>query len=112
MSKLYQVFHNASRLALLLAVGMVLLGMVPAVTYAQFSSDDFNGCELDPSVWTIVDPLGDSDDPSIIGAYSGDSQVGNPRCRWSPYILLEWHHQHHDRTTYPACVRPMATLMS
>ncbi len=43
-----------------------------------FSSDDFNGCESDPSVWTIVDPLGDSDDPSIIGAYSGDSQVGIP----------------------------------
>lgn len=41
---------------------------------AEFFSDDFNSCAVDP-MWNFVNPEGDSPDPAIVGAFTGDAQV-------------------------------------
>jgi len=44
------------------------------VSEDEFVSDDFNACDLKP-IWTFVDPQGDTTQPTIEGAFSGDAKV-------------------------------------
>jgi uncharacterized repeat protein (TIGR02543 family) len=46
---------------------------IPAFAYGV-TSDDFNTCVIDQSLWTLVDPLGDAS-ISIVGAGTGDAQL-------------------------------------
>ncbi len=59
----------------LAACALAVIGsFAPAAVALEFESDDFNGCELDPSRWSVVDPLGDGS-VQIVGAGSGDAQL-------------------------------------
>jgi len=66
----YVVQDNNGELSNLATV-RITVGSPPP---ANFYSDDFNSCGVDP-MWDFVNPQGDSPEPAIVGAFSGDSRV-------------------------------------
>ncbi len=62
-------------LAQLLAVdGKATATTVPASDPSGIVSDDFNACAVDPSLWSLVDPLGGGS-AQVVGGGSGDAQL-------------------------------------
>ncbi|MEO0480980.1 MAG: hypothetical protein AAF196_16035 [Planctomycetota bacterium] len=51
----------------------LLAVVLPARVVAQ-NSDDFNACDLDTGVWTVVDPMADGE-VSLIGTGTGDAKL-------------------------------------
>jgi uncharacterized repeat protein (TIGR02543 family) len=69
----------------------VTTALDPLNVPSGFFSDDFNACELDPSLWTVYDPLGDSM-VSIVGAGTSDAQLSlsiPPGTPHEPWIINE-----------------------